>query len=200
MRTSPAFDNVSELVPIEGPHFAGVAVGHMPSSRITLIAFGIVAVLLSSSCSSGTSSDDVRSRLTPIANQLATEMNNKTRHDAEFPGNPSQFLKDASRDLAAIRASAADWKSASAQAQLGQTTQNGLPSQAEVAAFTGALDSWIAAQQEQSDLIQACMGAADQTTCLQSGSSENSRRWADAQSKLLNAYRTMGLGAARPNP
>lgn len=182
------------------PHFARFAMGHMPSSRITRVTFGIVAVLLSNSCSFGTSSDNARSRLTPIVNQLASEMNNKKLHDAEFPGNPSQFLKDATRDLTAIRASAADWKSASAQAQLGQTTQNGLPSQAEVASFTSALDSWIAAQQEQSDLIQACTATVDQTTCLQSGSLQNSGRWADAQSQLMNAYRTMGLGAASPNP
>ena len=181
------------------PHFARVAVGRVPWTMMTLVTCGIVAVLLSNGCSSGTSSDNARSRLTPIVTQLATEMNNKKLHDAEFPGNPSQFLKDAARDLTAIRASAADWKSASAEARLGQEPQNGLPSQAEVASFTSALDSWIAAQQEQSDLIQACTATVDQTTCLQSGS-QNSGRWADAQSRLMNAYRTMGLGAASPNP
>ena len=188
------------------PHFARVAVGHMPGSRITRVTCGIVAALLSSSCSFGTSSDQARSRLTPILRQMASEMDSKKLHDAEFPGNPSQFLKDATSDLTAIRASAADWKSASAEARLGQEPQDGWPSQAEVASFSIALDSWIAAQQEQADLIQTCMATVDQATCVQSASLQSSGRWADAQSQLMNAYRTMtmkdgnkGLGGASPN-
>lgn len=177
------------------PHGARIEVGHMPGSGILRVTCAIAAVLLTSSCSSGTSSDAARSRLTDTLNQLATQTNNYNTHTKEeYPANPSQFLKDATQDLAAIHASAGDWNTAAAKAHLGPTPQDGWPSQAEVASFATALDNWIAAQEEQVNAIRSCMNTVDQATCLQAATSQNSGGWLDAQSHLVIAYQSMTKG------
>ena len=175
---------------------ARVAMGHVLGSGITLVACGVVAVLLgSSSCSFKSSSDASRSQLTATLGQLASETDKYNKHSKdEYPGNPNQFMKDATGDLSAMRASAGDWKSAAAEAQLGPTPQDGWPSQAEVASFAMALDGWIVAQQEQVDVIRSCMATVDQGTCMQSSASQDSGRWVDAHTQLMNAYKTMTNG------
>jgi hypothetical protein len=137
--------------------------------------------------------------------QLAIETNTYNKHTAdEFPGNPSLYLKDAALDLAALRASADDWRSAAAKAQLSSSPQDGWPSNTEVTSLAIAMDNWIAAQQEQVDGIRTCMATLDSTTCLQSTVSQNSSRWVNAQSQLKDAYQSMTndakMGAVAASP
>lgn len=178
---------------------APVAIGHRPGSRITRVICGIAAVLLSSSCSFGTPSDDARSRLPEILRQLSSEVNSKRLHEERVPEDLSQYLEVAKRDLSAIRRTAADWKSTSAKARLGQEPQDGLPRKAEVESFTVALDSWIAAQQEQADVLQSCLAEVDPPACIQSGFLQNSERWVGAQSQLKDAQQRM-LNDAKVDP
>lgn len=187
------------------PSLARVEGGHRPVSRLISVSCSIVVLLLTSSCSSETSSEVVRSRLHDTLRQLAIETNTYNKHTAdEFPGDPNRYLKDAALDLAALRASADVWKSAAAKAQLGPSPQDGWPSNTEVTSFAVALDNWIAAQKEQVDAIRACTATLDLTTCALSAASQNSGRWLDAQSQLTDAYQSMRsdakMGAVATSP
>ena len=187
------------------PFLARVEGGHWPVSRLISVSSSIVVLLLTSSCSSETSSEVARSRLHDTLRQLAIETNTYNKHTAdEFPGDPNQYLKDAALDLAALRASADDWKSAAAKAQLGPSPQDGWPSNTEVTSFAIAFDNWIAAQEEQVDGIHACMPTLDLTTCVLSAASQNSGRWLNAHSQLTDAYQSMTndpkMGAVAASP